>query len=618
MKRWALGIFLSAAAALLASCNCGAPACGPSNCTGCCTAAGMCSSGNTGNACGNSGMACAVCSGDQSCVSSTCTTTNHQQQTCNASNCANGCCTSTGVCLSPANTIQACGAGGGACQVCGNTQSCVGGVCQGGTGCSAANCNGCCTPNGSCISPANTTSACGVNGSACQVCNNGQSCSGGICTGGTGCSPANCGGCCNTAGSCVGGTSTAGCGINGGACAVCTANQTCAGGACVTQTGGLVVVPLTGCATTTYSAPVKIGSGTYQLIVDTGSTSTAVAANTCSNCTGVSPLYGNSGTNQNVPASSTFADGTGWNGTVYSDTVDYLGGPAEAVTMRFASISSQNGFFRTFDCNLNQTNTANDQGITGMSNPDLLLPSTDAYFQTLVTASGLPAIYAFQLCHANGTLWLGGYDASKTAGAMQYSPIASSPYIDVGLNDMSFAGTSVFAADVSPATVDTGTSVIGLPADVYGTLTAAIEGNSTFQSALQGAGSGFFAGQNCLSLGNGITSTAQLDATLPPLVLTLPSTAGGTFTLSAKASQSYLMPVSMNGAIVYCPALVNIGQTILGDTFLTGYVTVFDLASNRIGFAPQSGCTPLPEHVSTASVGPVQAHYRNPWGPQGK
>jgi len=66
------------------------------------------------------------------------------------------------------------------------------------------------------------------------------------------------------------------------------------------------------------------------------------------------------------------------------------------------------------------------------------------------------------------------------------------------------------------------------------------------------------------------------------------------------------------------PALVNIGQTILGDTFLTGYVTVFDLASNRIGFAPQSGCTPLPEHVSTASVGPVQAHYRNPWGPQGK
>src|SRR5579862_1690201 len=54
---------------------------------------------------------------------------------------------------------------------------------------------------------------------------------------------------------------------------------------------GLVTIPLGGCIPE-YTAEVTIGGKqVFNLVVDTGSTTLGVASNTCSNCTGIKPLY---------------------------------------------------------------------------------------------------------------------------------------------------------------------------------------------------------------------------------------------------------------------------------------------------------------------------------------
>src|SRR5262249_33587412 len=60
-----------------------------------------------------------------------------------------------------------------------------------------------------------------------------------------------------------------------------------------TPTTLLPSVALTGCAQSGYVAPVHIGSQTFGLIVDSGSTTLGVAATGCTGCVGagVSPLY---------------------------------------------------------------------------------------------------------------------------------------------------------------------------------------------------------------------------------------------------------------------------------------------------------------------------------------
>jgi hypothetical protein len=79
----------------------------------------------------------------------------------------------------------------------------------------------------------------------------------------------------------------------------------------MTETGAplvLVTVPLSGCVPY-YTANVTLGAGaeSFALVLDTGSTTLAVASSACTDCTGVSPLYtpGFSAVDENTPASST-------------------------------------------------------------------------------------------------------------------------------------------------------------------------------------------------------------------------------------------------------------------------------------------------------------------------
>jgi len=106
---------------------------------------------------------------------------------CGPGRCA-GCCTSAGECVA-AETDAQCGKGGGLCANCSAsnatcdvaTHSCTGGSTDGGAGCNAQNCPGCCF-NGSCLPySGQAKSSCGTGGDVCSPCGVGLKCDLGRC-----------------------------------------------------------------------------------------------------------------------------------------------------------------------------------------------------------------------------------------------------------------------------------------------------------------------------------------------------------------------------------------------------------------------------------------------------
>lgn len=202
--------------------------CGPANCGGCCTPAGVCAAGADPNSCGSGGAACQACGGLQ-CITGIC---QNPGPTCNSTNC-NGCC--SGDTCNSGQDKTACGSAGGACQLCGGDESCVAGVC--GKVCDATTCPTGCCENGVCIGASQQgVQRCGVGGQACKICGNGEQCTNQACTA-TACNATTCPtGCCDSAGNCKTGQSDSACGTAGGTCATCdtSQNQKCQGGTCQT------------------------------------------------------------------------------------------------------------------------------------------------------------------------------------------------------------------------------------------------------------------------------------------------------------------------------------------------------------------------------------------------
>ena len=213
------------------------PSCGPvkpilrcnaSNCDGCCDDTATCFKGTSSEACGQAGASCSVCAGGQTCAKvdqaaefgGRCTggtttgggggttgggsgggnvtgggggTTGGgggSTGTCNATTCATGCCSATGVCIT-STTPSRCGTGGATCASCLMGNTCVAGACS--------PCAGCINVNTGACETGNLDTKCGKMGGFCQACDStaGQTCQGGTCFGGTNCNASSCMGCCD-------------------------------------------------------------------------------------------------------------------------------------------------------------------------------------------------------------------------------------------------------------------------------------------------------------------------------------------------------------------------------------------------------------------------------------
>ena len=338
---------------------------------------------------------------------------------------------------------------------------------------------------------------------------------------------------------------------------------------------GVVAIPLTALGGG-YSAKLSLGGTAFDVIVDTGSTTTAVASSMCSNCN-VSPAYTGAGaTDLHQTASAQYGSGS-WKGEIFEDGA--VMGTRASVALDFASITSQTGFFQgpAF------------QGILGLGPDGLLLPHTTSYLTKLI-ATGMTGQVAFQLCADSGTMWLGGFDQNAATTAPAFTPLSSAaPYYIVGVGAASImGGSSLTGSDFGPTIIDTGTTQTFVPTAVLTAISNTVKGSAGYSSAF---------GSQMLDNQNGITTTmtsAQLDAMLPPLSVTF---AGGTTPISIPATSSYLADMG-NGTYFFTFAdssqLFGSSQkvSLFGNTLLSGLLTVVDVDHKQMGFAPQKGCTP--------------------------
>jgi hypothetical protein len=359
----------------------------------------------------------------------------------------------------------------------------------------------------------------------------------------------------------------------------------------------LVTVALSGCVPF-YTASVTIGGGTetFALILDTGSTTLAVASSTCTDCTGVSPLYtpSTSAVNEHKTVSSTYGGGAMWSGAVYEDGVS-MGTPTASASVMLADIDSQSQFFTgSIACGPSAT-TYSYQGIVGFALGRDAVMGTDGFFDQFLAANpSMANVFATELCDTGGTLWLGGYDPGAVTAAPQYTPLtdAESALYSVDLEQVSVAGTS---ADVPTGTytesiLDTGTSLFYLQPTAFSAITTAIAGSTGFQTIFGGAGASFFSSpDNTATLAQ---TKAELDATLPAMTLVFGTSPA--VSVSATATESYLISYSPGR---WSPAILSSTPSaalplasIIGSPMLRSSVVIFDRAAMRIGFAPHAPC----------------------------
>jgi hypothetical protein len=340
---------------------------------------------------------------------------------------------------------------------------------------------------------------------------------------------------------------------------------------------------------------MQIGGQTFQMNLDTGSTSLGVASNVCANC-GVSPVYkpGASAVDNMQMAMSQYGSGS-WSGEIYTDSVGFVSDPS--ISLNFVAINTQSNFFNPqLQCG---GSGQGFQGIIGFDRATAALAGTNAFFDQFVAAKGIANVFATELCDSGGTLWLGGYDATATTAAPQYTPVttdvASTYYYTVDLETITVAGVSTpvqIAAGQFPDTVvDTGTSGFVVQTAAFNSLAAAIAGTPGFQMVFgANAGAAWFSSQAPCG-GSGV-SKAQIDAALPALTLTFGTAPG--LTLQLPPSESYLISAGPYG---WCSTMIAVpsGQqfplaSIMGAPFMRSMITIYDRANNQIGFAPHTAC----------------------------
>ena len=356
----------------------------------------------------------------------------------------------------------------------------------------------------------------------------------------------------------------------------------------------LAVIPLTNPDGAFWGPMLTVGNQSFLVHLDTGSSTTAIAGANCASCAsvGVSPLYMPSSTakDQNLTAKSFYADMSGWTGEIYTDNVS-LGQGTPSLSMAITNISDNlMQFF--FEAN-------GYQGILGMGAPALALPHTGTYFNLAEQSGAVPAM-AFELCTDDGTMWLGGFDATKAASAPVYTtllPISpAQPFYSLDVSSMSLGSTKVasatdFRTSAGSPIFDTGTTRFYTSQAAVTTTLATVNALPSFKTLFGGKQLGTLEADNHGCITQAGVTAAMVDAMLPALTFTFPSTVTGAadVSVSVPATDSYILDVGDNQWCLGIDANPD-GTTILGDWFLRGFVSILDLENQQVGFAPDVGC----------------------------
>lgn len=335
------------------------------------------------------------------------------------------------------------------------------------------------------------------------------------------------------------------------------------------------VVPLSGCVNVVFHTAITIGTQSFSVLVDTGSSTTAIAGSSCTTCGGADPVYipGPTAQNQHRVVTAVYGSGS-WTGGTYSDEVSFAG--FSTTRLIFGVVDSASNFFVKAFCQhaWNKANTY--QGILGLAYPSLAVGNTQAY----IDSAGLQ-VFAIQVCLNSGRLWLDGFDDTYfNTSALQYTPIIQELWYVVSMTDVSVNSGSIGHVSYGTVLVDSGTSLFILPTLPYAALVTSLLSNpniATYFSA------GFFDNGGCITLPDPIPAFPTMELTLDGARLVMP------------AIQSYLIKqYDSDGTLFYCSGIYDGGLTndvtVLGYSILNNYVTIFDRANSRVGFAQGFFC----------------------------
>ncbi|KAF0694823.1 Aste57867_14347 [Aphanomyces stellatus] len=381
------------------------------------------------------------------------------------------------------------------------------------------------------------------------------------------------------------------------------------------------------------TAPTTRSPTTYQLLLDTGSSNTALATTTCCrnsvdlanmalfNCAASTTCHAIApGANISVTYVS-----SSWTGHIVQDSVSTaaLGTISQ---YPFVVIDAQTQFFR-----------GGFSGIMGIAFDALAQPSNNplpTFFQTLVNRNVVDNVFGLLLCGilqpfaqgivpgaVAGALILGGVTPTVGPalyrGAMLYTPLIQAKWYVVLITDVAFNGTSLNSDCIDLNTprsiVDSGTTNIVLPSAIYVELMAAIKA-ATLQAIPTFAATYFSDSSICCESYCNPTNPKSPLLRLPPISFSfaLENDAKQQITIQIPPTY-YWRPVAIHSAIgtSTCRVMgISEGTNmILGNVFMDGLYVVHDRDANRVGFGVADNCPNQAVSSKTVSTSAIDSSW---------
>ncbi|OAA50794.1 Peptidase aspartic [Beauveria brongniartii RCEF 3172] len=309
-----------------------------------------------------------------------------------------------------------------------------------------------------------------------------------------------------------------------------------------------------------YVASVAIGSASWDLIVDTGSSNT---------WTGAQKSYVPYSTGNDTGGTVAVSYGSGqFSGEEYVDKVTFAGLTVKSQSIGSASnavgFNGVDGIFGLGPVGLTQNTVSNAATV-----PTFL---DNLYKQGSIPSEVLGVYFkpeaGSDTNDNNGELTLGGVDSTKYTGTLNYVPTLKSGTAAAywGVSIASFNYGSTVLASGSTGIVDTGTTLIYIPSAAYSKYLSASGGRTDTSTGL--------VSYTTKPTGNFSIKIGTITYTLTPAQYLIPTSQYGFFGLSSSKYYSWIA----NGGT----GSVN---TIIGQKFLENYYSVYDTTNARIGFA---------------------------------
>jgi len=312
----------------------------------------------------------------------------------------------------------------------------------------------------------------------------------------------------------------------------------------------------------TYVTATKVGTQTFDLIVDTGSSNTWVGS-------GTRYVPGSTSTSTGKTFEVEYGSGT-VSGTEFTDTV-VVGGLT--ITKQSIGDGTRSTGFEGVD------------GIIGFGPVDLTedtvsgsttVPTVmnNLLSQGTITTQVLGVSFAPESGSdeddTNGELTLGGTDSTKFTGAITFTPKTTaelySDYWGITVTEISFNGKSIGAS--ASAIVDTGTTLIFIPTAAYNSFLSASGGTTDDETGL--------ASWTTLPTANFAFTIGGVSFTLTPSQFTIPTAQYADFGLATGKFYGWIAAGGTEADEL---------NFIIGQKFLENYYSVFDTTNNRVGFA---------------------------------